>query len=197
MLISLSHNVTSCSTLPLPSISLDLNTKVARQDRLFDGILCFHSSWESPGSEGSIKVSALPFNPLSHTSSSTIRSKSAQFIHYINSLWSIHTRQHKQKRTLLIYCQVHPLTHKFPVLTKSLSTQTMKHHILHAALLPSRAEGALPVLAEGSPHGNSRRVCACFRFPKDAVYVPLLPSKGSPPPLLWTAWHQLASPPLC
>ena len=86
----------------------------------------------------------------------------------------------------MIYCQVHPLTHKFPVLTKSLSTQTMKHHILHAALLPSRAEGALPVLAEGSPHGNSHQVFVSG-FPKmlrTSLYCPpkvhLCLSSGQP-----------------
>lgn len=31
---------------------------------------------------------------------------------------------------------------------------TVKHLVLHAALLPRRADGALPVLAEGAPHGN-------------------------------------------
>ena len=62
----------------------------------------------------------------------------------------------------------------------------MKHLVLHAALLPRRADGALPVLAEGAPHGSDR-VCVCFRFIPDAPCV-LFTSQGSPLPLLQTAW---------
>lgn len=63
--------------------------------------------------------------------------------------------------------------------------QTMKRVLLHAALLPRRADGVSPVLAEGAPHGNSS-VCVSSLIP-DSSYVSLT-SRGSPLPLLRTAW---------
>lgn len=136
---------------------------------------------ESPGFKGSIKVSALPFNPLSptplplpdaealssYTQDDTISSTKGQN-------WSAVLDQQR------LCCLQVSLSHRELAHT---NTQTTEHLVLHAALLPRRADGALPVLAEGAPHGNGESV-----FIPDAPPYVLSPSRGSPLPLLQTAW---------
>lgn len=154
----------------------------------FDGLICVQSSTKDPGFIGNIKVPALPFNSLSTPLSSPLCYRSTEFIQ---------TNQHnlKYQRAILInlinctiqlFWSIYVCTSfLFPSHSHS-NIQTMKNIVLHAALLPRRADGALPVLAERAPHGNSR-VCVCFTFIPDALCV-LFPSQGSPLLLLQTAW---------
>ncbi len=141
-----------------------------------DGLIWFQSSGESPVATGSIKVSALPFNSLSPTrhalrDTDTLSSYTqGNTISSTKGLSLLNSIQSPSKHlSLQVYLSAHT------------NIQTVKHLlILHAALLPWRADGALPVLAERAPHGN-RRVSVCFRFIPDSLYV--LPSftSASPP----------------
>lgn len=94
--------------------------------------------------------------------------------------WSFHTHKTTQSQVPKVKIDHrHPVSYfdaSLPVhisvshqeLTRT-NIQTMKHLFLHAALLPRRADGALPVLAEGAPHGNGWSLCLFQIYPRFLV----------------------------